>query len=233
MANPMHAEKNREPEMKPDVAHVLVINEIFHSIQGESSFTGLPCVFVRLTYCNIRCSYCDTGYAFYEGKEMSVDDILQKVASYNCKLVEITGGEPLFQQNVHELMKRLCDEEYDVLIETGGSLDVSTVDRRVKKIVDFKCPSSAMMKKNLWKNVEFLQKNDEVKFVIGTREDYEWSKKMMQDFAIGQKCSVLMSVVFGELEPVRLVEWILQDKLRVRFQLQAHKYIWHPAMKGV
>jgi len=233
MANPMHAERNREPGLKQDDSHVLVINEIFHSIQGESSFSGLPCVFVRLTYCNIRCSYCDTEYAFYEGNEMSVDDILQKVRSYDCKLVEITGGEPLFQPNVHELMKRLCDEEYDVLIETGGSLDVSAVDRRVKKIVDFKCPSSGMMKKNLWKNVDFLQKSDEVKFVIGTREDYDWSKKMMHDFAIEKKCSVLMSVVFGELEPVRLVEWILQDKLGVRFQLQAHKYIWHPAMKGV
>lgn len=233
MTNPMYANKNREPGSQPDNSHVLVINEIFHSIQGESSFSGLPCVFVRLTYCNIRCSYCDTEYAFYEGTEMSVDDILHKVRSNDCKLVEITGGEPLFQPNVHELMKRLCDETYDVLLETGGSLDISTVDRRVKKIVDFKCPSSGMMKKNLWKNVEFLQKSDEVKFVIGTREDYEWSKKMIQDFAIEQKCSVLMSVVFGELEPARLVEWILQDKLRVRFQLQAHKYIWHPAMKGV
>ncbi|HMD13477.1 MAG TPA: radical SAM protein [Bacteroidota bacterium] len=226
-------EKNRGPKLKPDGSHILVINEIFHSIQGESSFSGLSCVFVRLTFCNIRCSYCDTEYAFYEGIEMSVDEIVQKVHSYDCKLVEITGGEPLFQPNVHELMKRLCDEEYEVLIETGGSLDVSTVDRRVKKIVDFKCPSSAMMKKNLWKNVEYLQKGDEVKFVIGTREDYEWSKKMMHDFAIEQKCSVLMSVVFGDLEPVQLVEWILSDKLPVRFQLQAHKYIWHPAMKGV
>jgi 7-carboxy-7-deazaguanine synthase len=217
-------------ETKP---HTLVINEIFHSIQGESSHSGRPCVFVRLTYCNIRCSYCDTEYAFYEGKEMTIDEILECVRTYECNLVEVTGGEPLFQTNVHELMMRLCDDGYEVLLETGGSLDIGKVDSRVKRIVDFKCPSSKMTKKNLWQNVEYLKKDDEVKFVIGNREDYEWAKEKNRQFEIDKRCPILMSVVFGELAPLQLAEWILEDKLNVRFQLQMHKYIWHPETKGV
>lgn len=211
----------------------LVINEIFHSIQGESSYMGRPCVFVRLTYCNIRCSYCDTAYAFHEGKEMTIDEIAHTVSGYGCKLVEITGGEPLYQENVHPLMKRLCDEYYEVLLETGGSLDISVVDPRVKRIVDFKCPSSKMMKHNLWENIRHLKSGDEVKFVIGTREDYDWAKNMIGEHEIAKRCPVLMSVVFGELEPVTLSEWILADKLNVRFQLQMHKYIWSPETRGV
>ena len=213
--------------------HSLVINEIFHSIQGESSHMGRPCVFVRLTYCNIRCSYCDTEYAFYEGKEMSIDEILETVRRYECKLVEVTGGEPLFQENVHELMKRLCNEGFEVLLETGGSLDISCVDARVKRIVDFKCPSSKMMKKNLWENVNNLKAGDEVKFVISNREDYDWAKEIIQKHQIEKRCPILMSVVFGELEPIQLAEWILEDKLNVRYQLQMHKYIWSPETKGV
>ena len=213
--------------------NILVVNEIFHSIQGESSHMGLPCVFVRLTYCNLRCTYCDTEYAFYEGKEMSIDGIVEAVRGYECKIVEITGGEPLFQENVHPLLTRLCDEGFEVLLETGGSLDIETVDSRVKRIVDFKCPSSQMVKKNLWANVEHLKGGDEVKFVIGDREDYEWSKQMMHDHRIDQRCTVLMSVVFGVLEPVQLAGWILQDKLSVRLQLQLHKYIWTPETRGV
>ena len=212
---------------------ILVINEIFHSIQGESSHTGRPCVFVRLTYCNIRCNYCDTEYAFYEGKEMPIDEIMAAVSAYDCRLVEVTGGEPLVQENVHELMKRLCDNGYEVLLETGGSLDISRIDSRVKRIVDFKCPSSTMMKKNLWENVGHLKDGDEVKFVIGTKEDYEWAKEMVRTHHIDRRCPVLMSVVFNVLEPVTLAEWILADKLNVRFQLQTHKYIWHPATRGV
>ena len=213
--------------------NVLVINEIFYSIQGESSHMGRPCVFVRLTYCNIRCSYCDTEYAFYEGKEMPIDEILETVRRYECKLVEVTGGEPLFQENVHELMKRLCDKGFEVLLETGGSLDMSRVDARVKRIVDFKCPSSKMMKKNLWENVNYMKSGDEIKFVIGNREDYDWAKEMIQKHQIEKRCPVLMSVVFGELEPIQLAEWILEDKLNVRYQLQVHKYIWSPETKGV
>jgi len=213
--------------------HTLVVNEIFHSIQGESSHMGRPCVFVRLTYCNIRCSYCDTEYAFYDGKEMHVDEILDAVRGFGCKLVELTGGEPLFQANVHELMTRLCEAEFEVLLETGGSLDIGKVDPRVKRIVDFKCPSSGMMKKNLWENVGHLKEMDEVKFVIGDREDYEWAKAVIQSHGIDGRCPILMSVVFGKLEPIQLAEWVLEDKLNVRFQLQMHKYIWSPETRGV
>lgn len=212
---------------------VLVINEIFHSIQGESSHMGRPCVFIRLTYCNLRCSYCDTEYAFEEGKEMTIDQILPIVRGYQCRLVEVTGGEPLWQDNVHNLMKRLCDENFEVLLETGGSLSVADVDPRVRRIVDFKCPSSSMMKKNLWENIRCLRSTDEVKFVIGDREDYEWAKQMIAEHKINERCSILMSVVFGELEPIYLAEWILADKLNVRFQLQMHKFIWSPETRGV
>ncbi|MBI1803894.1 MAG: radical SAM protein [Ignavibacteriae bacterium] len=211
----------------------LIINEIFHSIQGESSHVGRACVFVRLTYCNIRCSYCDTPYAFEEGQEMSIEAIIDVVKGYRCRLVELTGGEPLFQENVYDLMTRLNDEGFEVLVETGGSLDISRVDPRVKRIVDFKCPSSKMMKKNLWNNVECLKAGDEVKFVVGNREDYEWARGMIAQYTIVKRCPILMSVVFGELEPIRLAEWILEDKLDVRFQLQLHKYIWRPETKGV
>jgi 7-carboxy-7-deazaguanine synthase len=211
----------------------LVINEIFHSIQGESSSMGKPCVFVRLTYCNLRCSYCDSEYSFTEGEEMSVDAVLDRVRSFGCRLVEITGGEPLMQPHVFGLMERLCDEGFDLLLETGGSLDISAVDPRVRRIVDFKCPSSGMSKKNLWSNVASLRTSDDVKFVIGTREDYDWAKQMIAEHRLLSRSPVLMSVVFQELEPSLLAEWILADKLDVRFQLQMHKYIWHPETRGV
>ena len=220
----------KSPEHVPST---LVINEIFHSIQGESSFAGMPCVFVRLTYCNIRCTYCDTEYAFYEGKRMTLDAIVAAVEAWGCKRVEVTGGEPLWQPEVHPLMKRLCDAGYEVLIETGGSLDISACDPRVRRIVDFKCPSSKMERHNLWSNARHLNARDEVKFVIGDRADYEWSKLRMAEFGLAGKCPILMSVVFGKLEPVVLSEWILEDRLEVRFQLQMHKFIWHPEQRGV
>ena len=212
---------------------MIKVNEIFFSIQGESSRAGLPCVFVRLTYCNLRCSYCDTEYAFYEGSDFSIDEIVDRVKSYNCNLVEITGGEPLMQNECLDLMKILCDSGFDVMLETGGSLPINSIDPRVMIIMDFKCPSSGMMKKNLFANIKFLKKNDEVKFVIGDRDDYEWSKKIISMYKLDRKCAILFSVVFGALEPVTLVNWILEDKLDVRFQLQMHKIIWHPETKGV
>lgn len=212
---------------------MIKVNEIFFSIQGESSRAGLPCVFIRLTYCNLRCSYCDTGYAFYEGSDFSIDEIVDRVKSYNCNLVEITGGEPLMQNECLDLMKILCDSGFDVMLETGGSLPINSIDPRVMIIMDFKCPSSGMMKKNLFANIKFLKNNDEVKFVIGNREDYEWSKKIISTYELDRKCAILFSVVFGALEPVTLVNWILEDKLDVRFQLQMHKIIWHPETKGV
>lgn len=209
------------------------INEIFYSIQGESSMAGLPCIFIRLTYCNLRCSYCDTEYAFYEGTDYAIEEILTEIKKYNCNLVEVTGGEPLVQKEVLPLMKILCDSGYDVLIETGGSLSIKEVDQRVKVIMDFKCPSSKMAEKNLFENINYLKKNDEVKFVIGNREDYDWSKNVIDKYQLTEKCAVLFSNVFSELEPVQLAEWILNDNLKVRFQIQMHKYIWSPTKRGV
>ena len=212
---------------------MLKVNEIYFSIQGESSKAGLPCVFVRLTYCNLRCTYCDTEYAFYEGKDYTIEQILTEVKKYKCKLVEVTGGEPLVQEECNELMKILCDDGYDVMLETGGSLPIKNVDFRVRIIMDLKCPSSGMIKKNLYENIDNIKSTDEIKFVIGSREDYEWCKEIIKKYDLTNKCDVLFSVVFGELEPVMLVDWILEDKLKVRFQLQMHKFIWDPAAKGV
>ncbi|MEW6004102.1 MAG: radical SAM protein [Stygiobacter sp.] len=212
---------------------MLKVNEIYKSIQGESSKAGLPCVFVRLTYCNLRCSYCDSEHAFYEGEDFSIDEIIEKVKSYNCKLVEITGGEPLFQDDVFDLMNKLCDNGFDVMIETSGSLPIKNIDNRVMIIMDLKCPSSKMMKKNLYENINYLKPNDELKFVIGNREDYDWSKEIIAKYEIDKKCKILFSVVFGNLQPVELVNWILEDNLEVRFQLQMHKFIWDPKQKGV
>jgi len=194
---------------------------------------GVPCVFVRLTYCNLRCSYCDTEYAFYEGKEMTIDEILAEVKKYNCDFVEVTGGEPLVQENVHDLIKQLCDLGYQVMIETGGSLTVKDIDKRVMIIMDMKTPSSKMMNKNHYENIDFLKKSDEVKFVIGNREDYEWSKEIIKNHNLTAKLTVLMSPVFSVLENIDLAGWILEDRLNVRFQVQLHKYIWHPETRGV
>jgi 7-carboxy-7-deazaguanine synthase len=213
---------------------MLKVNEIYHSVQGESTYAGLPCVFVRLTYCNLRCTYCDTEYAFYDGKDLSIPEIISEVKKYDCKLVEITGGEPLVQmEECLELMKQLCDDGFEVLIETGGSLSIKNIDPRVSVIMDLKCPSSGMEKKNLYENIDYLKPADELKFVIGSREDYDWTKEIILKYDLKNKCELLFSVVFGKLKPVRLVNWILEDKLNVRFQLQMHKFIWHPETKGV
>jgi 7-carboxy-7-deazaguanine synthase len=219
------------PRIKKAV--MLKINEIYFSVQGESSKAGLPCVFVRLTYCNLRCSYCDSEYAFYEGIEMTLDDIIAEVKKYNCMLVEITGGEPLVQEESLELMKQLCNSGFEVMLETGGSLPIKDIDKRVMIIFDLKCPSSKMMKKNLYENIEYIKLTDEIKFVIGSREDYDWAKEQIGKYSLPDRCSILMSVVFGTLEPVKLVKWMLEDKLKVRFQLQMHKFIWEPNTKGV
>ncbi len=212
---------------------MLKVNEIYYSIQGESSKAGLPCVFVRLTYCNLRCTYCDTEYAFYDGSDKTIEEIIAEVIKYDCKLVEITGGEPLVQNESLDLMKRLCDEGFEVMLETGGSLPIKDIDMRVMIIMDLKCPSSKMIKKNLYENIDHIKPSDEIKFVIGTREDYDWSKEIIIKYSLTKKCSVLFSVVFGQLEPVQLVNWILEDKIDVRYQLQMHKIIWHPEKKGV
>ncbi len=165
--------------------------------------------------------------------ERSVDEIIEEVKKYNCKLVEVTGGEPLMQDESCELMKKLCDEGFSVMLETAGNMPIKEVDKRVKIIMDLKCPSSGMMDKNLYENVDHLKKDDEVKFVIGNREDYDWMKDIFSKYDLQNKCALLASVVFGKLEPLTLVNWILEDKLEVRFQLQMHKFIWHPETKGV
>ncbi len=212
---------------------MLKVNEIYKSIQGESSKAGFPCTFIRLTYCNLRCSYCDSEYAFYEGREMNIDEIIEEVKKLDCKLVELTGGEPLFQEESLDLMKQLCDAGFELMLETGGSLSISRIDQRVKIIMDMKCPTSKMIKKNMYENISYLKDTDEVKFVIGDREDYEWTKEIMNKYNLGEKCSILFSTVFGKLDPSILVKWILEDNLNVRFQLQLHKFIWEPSAKGV
>ncbi|MGE5208487.1 MAG: 7-carboxy-7-deazaguanine synthase QueE [Alphaproteobacteria bacterium] len=210
------------------------INEIYYSIQGESTWVGCPCVFVRLTFCNLRCNYCDTEYAFYEGKNSTVNEILDAVAKFPCRLVEITGGEPLLQKNVLPLMSMLCNSGYTVLLETSGAHDISKVDPRVHRIMDLKTPGSGEEDKNLWSNIVHLNLRDEVKFVIGSREDYEWSRDKMQQYDLPSRCrAVLFSPIFGRIDPRQIVEWILADKLNVRFQLQMHKFIWSPTHRGV
>ena len=211
----------------------LRINEIFFSIQGESTYAGLPCVFVRLTYCNLRCSYCDTEYSFHEGEWRNLDDIINEVKSYKCKLVEVTGGEPLLQDNVHPFMKRLCDEGMDVMLETGGHMDIMRVDKRVKRIMDIKCPSSGETDKMCWQNINHINSNDQIKFVVGTREDYQFAKDTIAKYKLAGLCPLLISPVFGTIDLEQLAGWILQDNLDVRMQLQMHKYIWQPDKRGV
>ena len=212
---------------------MLKVNEIYYSVQGESTYTGLPCVFVRLTYCNLRCTYCDTEYAFHEGKDQSIKEIIKKVRKYKCNLVEVTGGEPLMQKESYLLLHQLCEDGFEVLLETGGSLPIQDVDKRVRIIMDLKCPSSGMVKKNLYDNLNYLKKTDELKFVVGNKEDYNWCKKTIKKYSMIDKHEILFSNVFNELKPEKLVNWILHDNLKVRFQLQAHKYIWDPKTKGV
>jgi 7-carboxy-7-deazaguanine synthase len=209
------------------------ITEIFHSIQGESTFAGLPCVFVRLTGCPLRCTWCDTEYAFYGGSEQSIDTIMDRVRSYGCALVEVTGGEPLAQSECPALLARLCDEGFTVLLETSGALETAGVDSRVRIILDVKCPGSAMLDRMHWPNVERLRAHDEAKFVITDRADYEWAKETVARFQLDRRCPVLFSPVFGTMDPRHLAEWVIADRLPVRYQLQLHKLIWSPDMRGV
>lgn len=211
----------------------LVINEIYRSVQGESSWSGLPCVFVRLTACNLRCVWCDSTHTFYEGKRMSLDEILDRVEELGDPLVEITGGEPLLQKSVYPLMDELLRRGKTVLLETSGSLDISSVPEAVARIVDLKCPDSGESERNLMSNLEHLTPRDEVKFVIASRRDYEWARDILREHGIEKRCTVLMGVVFGQLDPRILVEWILEDRLAVRFQLQLHKIVWTPDQRGV
>ena len=212
----------------------LTVNEIFLSIQGESTWAGLRCVFVRLTACDLRCSYCDTAYAFSEGTRRPLDEVLAEVLAHDCPLVEVTGGEPLLQPASLQLMVALCDAGRTVLLETSGAHDISSVDARVHRIMDLKTPGSGECARNLWSNIAHLTLRDEVKFVIGSREDYEWAREQVRKWDLPRRVNaVLFSPVFGRIDPVEIVNWTLEDKLDVRFQLQLHKLIWDPTKRGV
>jgi 7-carboxy-7-deazaguanine synthase len=212
---------------------MLRVTEIFHSIQGESSFAGRPCVFIRLTGCPLRCTWCDTEYAFYGGTELGLDAILAQVEACGCPLVEVTGGEPLAQPAAFHLIARLCDLGHTVLVETSGAIDIAPLDRRARAILDVKCPGSGMMDRMYWPNLSALARKDEAKFVIRDRADYEWACGIVTQYELAHRTQVLFSPVFGTLDPRQLAEWILADRLPVRFQLQMHKLIWDPDRRGV
>ena len=213
---------------------MLTINEIFHSIQGESTHAGRPCVFVRLTACDLRCSWCDTPYAFHEGRKMSVDDVVRQVEAYGCGTVEVTGGEPLLQADVYPLMEQLLAAGHKVLLETGGHRSIENVPSGVIRIVDVKCPGSGESEKNHWPNLDLLTPTDEVKFVIRDRADYDYAKDVVARHGLVERtAAVLFSPVHGVLDPKQLAEWMLADRVPVRLQLQAHKYIWGADVRGV
>ncbi len=214
---------------------MLKVNEIFYSIQGESSYAGRPCVFVRLTGCNLRCSYCDTRYAYEEGYDLEMGEIIDMVTSHRCGLVEITGGEPLTQEDTPFLIRSLLDLGFEVLLETNGSMDISVIDNRCVMILDIKCPSSGEAKKNYLENLKQLQPKDEIKFVIGSREDYDYAKNILSfmDRAKGNIKPPLFSPVYGKMNPELMAQWILADHLDVRMQIQLHKVIWGSETRGV
>ncbi len=226
-------------------APALRINETFLSIQGESTFAGLPCFFIRLTGCPLRCAWCDTSYAFREGSPRSVSSLVEEAVASRCPLVEVTGGEPLAQAACVKLVRGLCDAGLTTLVETSGALDISPLDRRCHRIMDLKCPASGECGRNLWSNLDHLQKHDEIKFVIADRGDYEWAKEILVKHGLDTKVNcVLMSAAWAQaansdvagcagLEPKQLAQWILADKLPVRMQTQLHKLIWHPSTRGV
>ena len=213
---------------------MLTVTEIFHSIQGESTWAGRPCVFVRLAACDLRCSWCDTPYAFHEGRKREIGDVTAEVASYGCRLVEVTGGEPLLQPDVYPLMQALLDAGHEVLLETGGHVSIERVPAPVVRILDVKCPGSGEAGRMCWENLARVGPRDEVKFVIGDRADYEYAKSVVArgEWA-ARVAAVLFSPVHGQLSPADLAAWVLADRLPVRVQLQVHKYIWAPGTRGV
>jgi len=218
-----------EASATPGVAERLRITEIFHSIQGEADAIGWRTVFVRLTGCPLRCVWCDTEYSFHGGQWHAIDDIVAEVASHGAKHVCVTGGEPLSQKRCLILLRRLCDAGHEVSLETSGALDISAVDPRVRKVMDLKAPDSGESARNLWSNLDHLLPHDQIKIVIASRADYEWACAMLAEHALADRCMVLFSPVHGRIEPRDLAEWIIADKLPVRFQLQLHKLLWNDA----
>jgi 7-carboxy-7-deazaguanine synthase len=211
----------------------LKIYEIFYSIQGESTFAGRPCVLVRLTGCQMRCTWCDTEYAFHGGEWRTLPEVLATVAGFGCPLVEVTGGEPLLQPGCLPLLTALCDAEYEVLLETGGGLDIAPVDRRVRRILDVKCPASGEAANNRWENLADLRATDEIKFVVAGREDYEWAKGVIANRSLAGVCPLHFSPVWESMPPAELAAWILADRLPVRLTLQQHKILWGKDTRGV
>jgi 7-carboxy-7-deazaguanine synthase len=222
-----------QPQTADNARSRLLVNEVFCSVQGEGTRVGLRCVFVRLTGCDLRCTYCDTLYALHEGTWMTLDEIIGRVRSYGCPAVEVTGGEPLLQAAAYPLMARLADEFDTVLLETSGAVSIERVDPRVVRIVDIKCPASGEAERNHWPNLERLTGRDEVKFVVTDRADYDWAKDVLLRYKLPARCAVLIAPVFGVLEQAELAGWILADRLNVRVGLQLHKLIWPATMRGV
>ncbi len=219
--------------MKDNGLNSLRVNEIFKSIQGESTHAGIPCVFVRLTGCNLRCSYCDTTYAYEEGIDISVNEIVNKIEGYDCKNVCITGGEPLLQKNVYKLINLLKTKSYKILVETNGAMNIDLLPGNIIRLMDVKCPDSGMNKEMDWKNLERLRGDDEVKFVMSSKKDYEWAKRIVRKHNLPDKTNVLFGSAYGKLKPKSLAGWILKDRLNVRLQLQLHRIIWPDKTRGV
>lgn len=212
---------------------MLKINEIFYSIQGESNYAGLPCIFIRLTGCNLRCRYCDTTYAYEEGREMSLNSVLNEISKFDCNLVEITGGEPLLQDDTSVLARRLIGQGKHVLVETNGTQNIDMLPEIVIRVMDIKCPGSGESKRMDWNNIARLRQHDNIKFVISSRDDFDWSIAIINKYDLIPKASILFSPAFNLLQPKMLAEWLLEISLPIRLQLQLHKYIWNPGQRGV
>ncbi|HUH11605.1 MAG TPA: radical SAM protein [Longimicrobiales bacterium] len=238
-AGERHARERKRRGGSPEAAPFLRVTEVFHSIQGESSWAGLPCTFVRLTGCPLRCVWCDTSSAFHGGERRTLDELVEEVKAIGTPLVELTGGEPLVHPNAFVLVERLLDEGFTVLVETSGAVDVGPLDARAHKIMDLKCPGSGEVERNLWSNLDHLTGGDEVKFVVADRADYEWAREVIRERGLDRRVeegtlrALLVSPVFGAVDYQALAGWILEDRLPVRFQVQLHKLIWDPAARGV
>lgn len=209
------------------------ITEIYKSIQGESTFAGKPCIFVRTTGCNLRCTWCDSTHTFYGGQEIPLEEVVRQVRAYDCRLIELTGGEPLLQKDSFNLVRILLDGRHTVLVETSGSLDIRPLDPRAIIVMDIKCPGSGMSEVMYWDNISAIKPTDQIKFVIKDRQDYLWASDILSRHQLYKRSTILFSPAFGLMDPKQLAEWILEDRLEIVLQLQLHKYIWHPEARGV